>query len=49
VEGPHGCTPSDSGDHMLQVGRSMYVRAGQKVVLETWNASGCSTAAGFRR
>jgi hypothetical protein len=42
VEGPHGHTPGDSGDHVLQVGRSMYVRAGQKVVIEAWNASGAS-------
>src|SRR3954463_4438871 len=42
VEGPHGCTPDDSGDHVLEVGRSMYVQAGQKVVLEAWNASGAS-------
>ena len=42
VEGPHGHTPCDSGDHVLQAGRSMYVRAGQRVVIEAWNASGAS-------
>jgi hypothetical protein len=42
VEGPHGRTPDDSGDHILEVGRSMYVKAGQSVVLEAWNASGAS-------
>ena len=42
VEGPHGRTPCDSGDHVLEVGRSMYVRAGQSVVLEAWNATGAS-------
>lgn len=42
VEGPHGRTPCDSGDHVLEVGRSMYVRAGQAVVLEAWNAAGAS-------
>ena len=42
VEGPHGGTPCDSGDHVLEVGRSMVVRAGQRVVLEAWNASGAS-------
>lgn len=42
VEGPHGSTPFDSGDHVLEVGRSMYVRAGQAVVLEAWNARGAS-------
>lgn len=42
VEGPHGRTPCDSGDHVLEVGRSMYVRAGQSVVLEAWNSAGAS-------
>jgi len=42
VEGPHGHTPCDSGDHVLQAGRSMVVRAGQHVVIEAWNASGAS-------
>jgi hypothetical protein len=42
VEGPHGRTPEDSGDHVLQSGRSMYVRAGQSVVMEAWNSSGAS-------
>lgn len=37
VDGPHGRTPDDSGDHVLQMGRSMYVRAGQRVVLEAWH------------
>jgi hypothetical protein len=42
LDGPHGGTPSEAGDHILQVGRSMYVRAGQRVVIEAWNASGAS-------
>jgi len=42
VDGPHGGGPTDSGDHVLEVGRSMYLRAGQRVVLEAWNASGAS-------
>jgi hypothetical protein len=42
VDGPHGVNPDDSGDHVLQVGRSMYVRAGRRVVLEAWNESGAS-------
>jgi hypothetical protein len=42
LDGPHGGTPSDAGDHILQVGRSMVVRAGQRVVVEAWNASGAS-------
>ena len=39
VDGPHGGTPSDSGDHILEVGRSMWVRPGQRVVIEAWNAT----------
>jgi hypothetical protein len=42
VEGPHGLGPTDSGDHVLEVGRSMYLRAGQRVVIEAWNCSGAS-------
>lgn len=42
VDGPHGRTPEDSGDHMLQVGRSLYLRAGQRAVIESWSADGAS-------
>ena len=42
VDGPHGHTPTDSGDHLLEVGRSMYLRAGQRVVIEAWNTRGAS-------
>lgn len=42
LEGPHGHTPTDSGDHVLEVGRSMYVRAGQRVVIEAWNKTGAA-------
>ena len=42
VDGPHGVGPTDSGDHVLEVGRSMYLRAGQRVVIEAWNAGGAS-------
>lgn len=42
VEGPHGATPGDSGDHVLEVGRSMVLRAGQSVVIEAWNQRGAS-------
>ena len=42
VEGPHGITPTDSGDHVLEVGRSMYLRAGESVVIEAWNQRGAS-------
>jgi hypothetical protein len=42
VEGPHGGTPGDSGDHVLQVGRSMFVKRGQRLVVEAWNATGPS-------
>ena len=40
VDGPHGGTPWDSGDHVLEVGRSMWVKAGQRVVLEAWSCPG---------
>ncbi len=42
VDGPHGHGPAASGDHVLEVGRSMYLRAGQRVVIEAWNSSGAS-------
>jgi hypothetical protein len=42
MDGPHGRTPSDGGDHILQVGRSMVIKAGQRVVIEAWNPSGAS-------
>ena len=42
VDGPHGGRPDDAGDHFLQVGRSMFVKAGQRVVLEAWNECGAS-------
>jgi hypothetical protein len=42
VDGPHGTGPGDSGDHVLEVGRSMYLRAGQRVVIEAWNRNGAS-------
>jgi hypothetical protein len=40
--GPHGGTPSDSGDHFLEAGRSMVVRAGEQVVIEPWMPAGAS-------
>jgi hypothetical protein len=42
IDGPHGGTPTDSGDHMLEVGRSMFVRVGQRVVIEAWNQHGAA-------
>jgi len=42
VEGPHGRAPDDSGDHVLQVGRSMFVQRGQRLVIEAWNPRGAS-------
>ena len=42
TDGPHGRAPDDSGDHVLHAGRSMFVRAGQRVVIEAWNAHGAS-------
>lgn len=42
VDGPHGGTPFDSGDHVLEAGRSMWVRAGQRVVIEAWHTAGAA-------
>lgn len=42
LEGPHGRGPHDSGDHVLEVGRSMLLRAGQKAVIEALNTRGAS-------
>lgn len=42
VDGPHGGTPCEAGDHVLEIGRSMYLRAGQRVVIEAWNRQGAS-------
>jgi hypothetical protein len=42
VDGPHGVGPHDSGDQVLEVGHSMYLRAGQRVVIEAWNQGGAS-------
>ena len=42
LDGPHGATPDDAGDLSLQAGRSLYVQAGQRIVMESWNASGAS-------
>lgn len=42
MDGPHGRRPDDGGDHVLEIGRSMFVRAGQRVVIEAWNPSGAS-------
>lgn len=42
VDGPHGRGPDDSGDQILEVGRSMWVEAGQRVVIEAFNPSGSS-------
>ena len=41
-DGPHGGTPSEAGDHMLESGRSMFVRAGERVVIESWLPAGAS-------
>jgi hypothetical protein len=42
LDGPHGGTPCEAGDHFLEVGRSLFVRAGQRVVIEAWNPTGAS-------
>jgi hypothetical protein len=39
-DGPHGGTPADAGDHMLEPGRAMVVRAGERVVIEGWTGHG---------
>jgi hypothetical protein len=41
-DGPHGGTPSDAGDHVLEPGRAMLVRAGERVVIEGWLPGGAS-------
>jgi len=41
-DGPHGNTPFDAGDHVLEVGGSMRVRAGERVVIEAWTPAGAS-------
>ena len=40
--GPHGRTPSDSGDHILEAGASMVVRARERVVIEAWMSGDAS-------
>ena len=42
LDGPHGGRPDDAGDHVLEVGQSLAVRAGQRVVLEAWTEGGAS-------
>jgi hypothetical protein len=41
-DGPHGRTPFDAGDHVLEAGRAMVVRAGERVVIEAWMPAGAS-------
>jgi hypothetical protein len=36
-DGPHGHTPDDSGDRVVGVGQALYIRAGQRVVVEAWS------------
>jgi len=36
-DGPHGGAPNESGDHIVGVGERLRIRAGQKVVVESWN------------
>lgn len=42
-EGRHGLSPEESGDHFLEHGRSLFVRAGQQVVIESWNPGGSAS------
>lgn len=44
-DGPHGRTPQEAGDHFLEVGRAMYVRAGERVVIEAWGDAGVTLRA----
>lgn len=41
-DGPHGLAPQDSGDQVLGPGRGMYVRAGQRLVIESWSCEGAA-------
>ena len=41
-DGPHGGTPFDAGDHVLEPGRAMVVRAGERVVIESWGPAAAS-------
>ena len=36
-DGPHAGHGNESGDHFLQAGQQMQVRAGQRLVLESWS------------
>ena len=36
-DGPHGGAANESGDHIVGVGERLRIRAGQKVVVESWN------------
>jgi hypothetical protein len=38
-DGPHGGPPTDLGDHVIGVGGELKVRAGQRLVVETWSAT----------
>jgi hypothetical protein len=37
-DGPHQGALNDSGDHILSVGAQVRVKAGQRLVVEAWNA-----------
>src|SRR5690348_963695 len=47
-EGPHGRTPDEAGDHILESGRAMYVRGGEPVVIESWTPGAASYFDGQR-
>jgi hypothetical protein len=38
LDGPHSGPGNELGDHVLQVGQTLVVRAGQRLVIETWGA-----------
>ena len=44
LEGPHRGRGNDLGDHFLLPGESLALRAGQRMVLESWDPSGPAPA-----
>lgn len=37
-DGPHGGPPNDQGDHFVEVGDTVRIGAGQRVVVESWDS-----------
>ena len=36
-DGPHAGAPNESGDHVIGAGQTLRLRAGERVVVESWN------------